>query len=68
MNIIVTYQRKDGHRVRLSVLFISLTFENYERYFFYEILVLIKNKNINVYCFFNDTNNNIYYRKNCLRV
>jgi len=29
-------------------------FENYERYFFYEILVLIKSKNINVCCFFND--------------
>jgi len=36
-------------------------------YFFYEILVLIKSKNINVCCFFfNDTNNNLYYRKSCL--
>jgi len=29
-------------------------FENYKRYFFYEILVLIKNKNINVVVLFND--------------
>jgi len=36
---------------RLSVLFITLTFENYERCFFYEILNLIKTKNINVCCF-----------------
>jgi len=34
--------------------------------FFYGILVLIKSKNINVCCFFNDTNNNLYYRKSCL--
>jgi len=63
----------------LSALFIALTFENYERCFFlYEILILIKTKNINVCCFqvvtnqtnmiiyFNDTNNNIFYRKSCL--
>ena len=32
----------------LSALFIALTFENYEWYFFYEILGLFKNKNTNV--------------------
>jgi len=36
---------------RISALFIAVTFENYERYFFYEILVLIKSKDINI-CFF----------------
>jgi len=43
--------KKRALRARLSTLFIALTFENYEQYFFNEILVLIKNKNINVYCF-----------------
>ncbi len=43
---------KRALRVRISALFIVITFENYERYFFYEILVLIKSKNINVCCFF----------------
>jgi len=28
--------------------FIALTFENYERCFLYEILILVKTKNINV--------------------
>jgi len=36
----------------LFALFIALTFEKYERYFFYKILVLIKSKNINVCWFF----------------
>jgi len=54
-----------------SALFIALTFENYERYillFFYEILGLIKKKIQMFVAFFNDTNNNLYYRKNCLRI
>jgi len=58
-NNIITHAKRHA---RLFTLFISLTFENYERYFFNEILVLIKSKNINVCCFFNDTNNNFYYR------
>jgi len=45
------------------------------RIFFYKILVLIKSKNINVsslkkninvLCFFNDTNNDLYYGKRYL--
>jgi len=54
---------------RLSALFIALTFENYEQYFsFYEILVLIKNKKIQMFfAFFNDTNNNFYYRINLFK-
>ena len=43
---------KRALRTRISALFIAVTFENYERYFFYEILLLIKSKNINVCCFF----------------
>jgi len=35
-------------RVRIFTFFIAVTFENYKRYFFYKILVLIKSKNINV--------------------
>jgi len=31
--------------------FIAFTFENYDHYFFYEILILIKSKNINAFCF-----------------
>jgi len=44
--------KKTALRVRISVFFIAVMFENYERYFFYEILILIKSKNINVCCFF----------------
>jgi len=36
------------------------TFEHYERYFFYEILILIKSKNINVCCFFLTTRTTIF--------
>jgi len=48
---------KKGHfvyvRARLSALFIGTTFENYESYSFYEILVMIKSININInVCFF----------------
>jgi len=49
--IIITCKKR-ALRARISALFITVTFENYERYFFYEILVLIKSKNINVCCFF----------------
>jgi len=42
---------KRGTHVPVFPLFIMLTFENYERCFFYEILILIKTKNINVCCF-----------------
>jgi len=45
---------------RLSAFFIALTFENYERYFFYEILVLNKSKNINVFLFFLMTRKTIF--------
>ena len=48
----LSYTSEKTGRARLSVFFIALTFENYQRYFFYEILVLIKSKNINVCCFF----------------
>ena len=43
---------KRALRARISTLFIAVTFENYERYFFYEILVLIKSKNIKSRNFF----------------
>jgi len=43
-------------RVRFSVLFTALMFENYEQCFFYEILILIKSKNINGFCFQTITN------------
>jgi len=49
------YTSEKTGTARRSPLFIALTFENYKRYlflFFYEILVLSKNKNTNVYCFF----------------
>jgi len=36
---------------RFLTLFIALTFENYEPCIFYEILILIKTKNIIVCCF-----------------
>jgi len=69
MFVIFTSEKTDTHVIRLSALFIVLTFENYERCFFlYKILILIRIKNINVYCFFNDTNNNLYYKNSCLRV
>jgi len=44
----------------LSALFIALTFKNYERYFFYDILILIKTKNINV-CYFQVIINQTYH-------
>jgi len=50
--------RKDGHSI-------TLTFENYDQYFFYEILTLIKK--INVYCFqviTNLTNHNYLFQWN----
>ena len=60
--------RKDGHsRVRLSALFIALMFENYERCFFNEILILIKRKKIiNVCCFQvikNQTNHDYLFQR-----
>jgi len=48
---------KNGHFVSVFSLF---TFENYERYFFNEILVLIKSKNINVCCFLKMTRTTIF--------
>jgi len=50
---IINTSEKRVLRARISALFIAVTFENYEQYFFYEILVLIKSKNINV-AFFDD--------------
>jgi len=47
-----TLAKRWALRVRLSALFTALNFENYEPYFFYEVLVLIKNKNTNICCFF----------------
>jgi len=44
--------KKWALRARIFTLFITVTFENYKRYPFYEILVLIKSKNINVCYFF----------------
>jgi len=43
-------QRKHSYFIITSEN-IALTFENYEQCFFYEILILIKSKNINVFCF-----------------
>jgi len=39
-------------RARRFALFIALTFENYERNFFYEILILIKSKKYKCLLFF----------------
>ena len=50
----ITYlnQRKDGHPcVRLSTVFIALSLKIMNGVCFYEILILIKTKNINVCCF-----------------
>jgi len=60
-------KRKDGY-FRLLVFLLRSRLKNMNDFFIYEILVLIKNKKKNVCCFSNDTNNNLYYKKNCLRV
>jgi len=52
----VNYSCKNPLLKTRETLFIALTFENYERCFFYEILILIKTKNINVCCFQDITN------------
>ena len=52
MLLLLLLAKRQALSARLFVLFIELTFENYEWYFFYAILILIKSKNINVCCFF----------------
>jgi len=52
--------KRQALHVRLSALFIVLTFENYERYFFHVILVLIKNKNKKIFVVFLMTRTTIF--------
>jgi len=61
----LTSEKTGTLRARLSALFIAPTFENYERCSFYEILILIKTKNINVCCFqviTNQTNHDYLFK------
>ena len=45
--------KRQTQSTRRSAIFIALTFENMNGiFFFYEILILIKSKNINICCFF----------------
>jgi len=61
------YQWKDGHsRSPLPILFIALTFENHEQFFFYEILIKTKKININDCCFHvikNQTNHDYLFQR-----
>ena len=56
------YEREDGiSHARRSVFFIALTFDDYEC-FCYEILILIKTKNINIFCFQVITNSILIFK------
>jgi len=58
--LILTNEKKGTHVHVFSLFFIMLIFKNYEWCFFYEILILIKSKNINVLCFQIITNQTNY--------